>query len=321
MGPVAVALARAAETIPAENALPGGVLYEMKYDGFRLCAVSRAGGVRVFSRRGVDLSASFPDIVAAAAHLPRDSVVDGEVVIWHDQRLDFDLLQQRLAVAQSKLNALVDRHPASYVVFDLLALRGRDIRQWQLRDRRAAFEALAADWAPPLQLSPQTGDMRLACEWLTDYRPAGIEGVVAKGAATVYAGGQRQWIKVKSRETHEIVIGAVLGPIARPEALIAGLYRDDQLVIVGRTALLTDAQSRTLAAVLEPAGDRHPWPERIVANRFGGGRNTVALTRVEPRIVAVVSADAARQAGGWRHSLRYLRLRADLDAASLPPAG
>lgn len=124
-------------------------------------------------------------------------------------------------------------------------------------------------------------------------------------------------IKVKSRSTHDVVIGAVLGPITHPDAVIAGLYRAGRLVIVGRTTLLTARQAGELGALLEPAGSGHPWPERIAANRFGGGPNTITLTRVEPRIVIEVSADAARQAGSWRHSLRLLRLRPDLAPTDL----
>jgi hypothetical protein len=49
------------------------------------------------------------------------------------------------------------------------------------------------------------------------------------------------------------VIGAVIGPITRPEGIVAGRYTDTgQLVIVGRSVPLSSAQAASLATVLEP---------------------------------------------------------------------
>jgi hypothetical protein len=100
---------------------------------------------------------------------------------------------------------------------------------------------------------------------------------------------------------------------------VAGRYRDGELVVVGRTSPLSPAQADELAAVLTPAGPDHPWPDRIGTGRFGGGRLSVPLTRVAPGVVVEVSADAALQAGVFRHPLRYVRLRPDLRPADLPP--
>ena len=91
------------------------------------------------------------------------------------------------------------------------------------------------------------------------------------------------------------------------------------LVVVGRSSPLNAAQSAELAAVLTPAGDDHAWPDRIGTGRFGGGRLSVPLTRVRPDVVVEVSADAALQAGVFRHPLRFLRVRADLVVEDLPP--
>jgi hypothetical protein len=111
----------------------------------------------------------------------------------------------------------------------------------------------------------------------------------------------------------------VIGPIDRPSQLVAGRYRDGELVVVGRTSPLSPAQSAELAAVLAPAGPDHPWPERIGTGAFGGGRLSVAITRVEPSSVVEVSADAALQAGVFRHPLRFVRVRPDLRPEDLPP--
>jgi ATP-dependent DNA ligase len=321
-GPVAVELAKPVRTIPAASALPGGCLYEPKWDGYRLVVVRTGGSTRVWSKQGRDLTDRFPDVVAAAvAQVPAGTVLDGEVVIWNGSRLDFGLLQQRMVTPAGRIAALAAAHPASYVAFDLLAAGGTDLRAWTLTRRRAALTDLAARWAPPLQLSPATTDPAEARTWFHDYRPAGVEGLVAKGAGTRYAPGRREWLKVKSWETSEVIAGGVIGPVERPSQLVAGRYRDGELVVVGRTSPLSPRQSAELAAVLTPAGGDHPWPERIGTGRFGGGRLSVVLTRVDPAVVVEVSADAALQAGVFRHPLRFVRVRPDLEPGDLPPVG
>jgi ATP-dependent DNA ligase len=316
---VAVELAKPVRAVPAANALPGGCRYEPKWDGYRLVIVRDARSTRLWSKQGRDLTDRFPDLAAAAvAQIPAGTVVDGEVVIWNGSRLDFGLLQQRMVTGTRGIPALVARHPASYVAFDLLAAGGTDLRGQRFTRRRHELEALAQRWAPPLQLSPSTADRDEALGWFRDFRPAGVEGLVAKGAATRYAPGRREWLKAKSWETTEVIAGGVIGPVERPTQLVGGRYRDGDLVVVGRTSPLSPDQAEELAAVLTPAGPDHPWPDRIGTGRFGGGRLSVPLTRVEPAVVVEVSADAALQAGVFRHPLRYVRVRPDLQPADLP---
>jgi ATP-dependent DNA ligase len=246
-------------------------------------------------------------------------VLDGEVVIWNGSRLDFGLLQRRMVTAPGRIGPVAAAHPASYVAFDLLAAGGSDLREQRLSRRRARLEEVAEGWAPPMQLSPATTDPAEARRWFDDFRPAGVEGLVAKGAGTRYAPGRREWLKVKSWESTEVLAGGVIGTIERPSQLVAGRYRDGEIVVVGRTSPLSPAQSAELAAVLTPAGADHPWPERIGTGAFGGGRLSVALTRVEPSVVVEVSADAALQAGVFRHPLRFVRVRPDLQPGDVPP--
>lgn len=133
-----------------------------------------------------------------------------------------------------------------------------------------------------------------------------------KCASSRYVGGRREWLKVKHRDTREVIVGGVLGPIERPDVVIAGLYRGDDLVVVGRTVPLTSPLAVELGAVLQPAVAGHPWPDEITSHRWGGKDSQKPLTKVEPLVVVEVTADAALQAGQWRHPLRLIRPRADL---------
>ncbi|MET9438781.1 hypothetical protein [Streptomyces sp. NPDC006551] len=96
--PVEPMLAQARETLPGPGVLPGGLAFEAKFDGYRclLFTPARAGApVLLQSRRGSLIQAHFPDLVSAAAQLPRGLVLDGEVVVWSEGRLSFEALQRR----------------------------------------------------------------------------------------------------------------------------------------------------------------------------------------------------------------------------------
>ena len=111
----------------------------------------------------------------------------------------------------------------------------------------------------------------------------------------------------------------MIGPVTRPDSIVVGRCTPDGvLVIVGRSVPLSPTQSRSLAAVLEPAGPEHPWPDTVISSRFGNGRDRVTLTKVTPTVVAEVSVDTARQAGVWRHGVRYLRYRPELNPSDIP---
>jgi hypothetical protein len=108
----------------------------------------------------------------------------------------------------------------------------------------------------------------------------------------------------------------VTGSLARPQGLVVGRYRGKVLEVVGRTVPLTPAQSAAVAALLKPAGARHPWPDQL-STHWGQGKT--AIVKIRPSVVVEVEADAAMQADRYRHPLRFLRARTDLVPADVEP--
>lgn len=172
----------------------------------------------------------------------------------------------------------------------------------------------------PLNLSPVTDDIDQARAWFEELPATGIEGLVVKGAGQRYEGGQRQWQKVKHRDTVDVICGAVIGSRQHPEALVVGLPIDGELRIVGRSSPLAASVSRNLGKTLDEPVGPHPWPAQVkpgVLDRFNaGGRGPVALTLVEP-VVVEVSADVAWSGRSFRHSARFVRRRPELSPADV----
>ncbi len=121
-------LAQAVQELPGPGALPGGTVWEPKWDGFRLLVFACADGeVFLQSRNGRDLTAAFPEITQAAAALGEDVVIDGEAVIFAEGRLGFPALQQRMNRRPASVARLAREQPAHLVALDLLQHAGTEM--------------------------------------------------------------------------------------------------------------------------------------------------------------------------------------------------
>ncbi len=117
MPPVKPMLAKSVARIPPD------MHYEAKWDGFRAIVFRDGAEVELGSRTGKPLTRYFPELVEALRErLPERCVLDGEIVVAREGRLDFDALTERIHPADSRVRMLAERTPSSFVAFDLLAL-------------------------------------------------------------------------------------------------------------------------------------------------------------------------------------------------------
>src|SRR5690349_9801205 len=97
-----------------------GWQYEPKWDGFRGVLENDGGELALWSRNARPLLRYFPELTPLGDRLPPNSALDGEIVIEHEGRLEFDLLQMRLHPAASRVNRLAAETPSRFVAFDVL---------------------------------------------------------------------------------------------------------------------------------------------------------------------------------------------------------
>src|SRR5271165_3482069 len=168
------------ECLPVATLPEGkGWSFEIKLDGFRLEAVKKKGETALFSRRGNILNRKFPYIAIALKGLTDDTILDGEVVALDSQgRSDFNLLQN-FRSAESKIH---------YYVFDILALKGKDVSALPLAERRKVLEkALKRNQ----HISTSPAEAGSSAKILTFVKEHGLEGVVAKRLDSLYEPGKR----------------------------------------------------------------------------------------------------------------------------------
>src|SRR4029450_10551425 len=128
-------------------------IVEWKWDGIRAQLGRRAGAVHLWSRQEELIPHRFPEIVAAASHLPDGTVLDGEVLAFRDDRpLPFSALQQRIG-RQKQVHQMAREVPVVFMTYDVIEIDGRDVLEEPLGVRRTALEKLLSSQGV-LRISP-----------------------------------------------------------------------------------------------------------------------------------------------------------------------
>ena len=174
-----------------------GWLFELKYDGFRVLIVKQGKQTRLLSRRGREMSHSFPEVIACLHELP-DLVIDGELVVLNDMGApQFERLRWRALMSRHKeVIHAAQNEPAAIFAFDLLMLDGEDLRKRPLIERKAALEPVLAR-CPRIKFASHIEEDGEA--FYDQVSQLALEGIVCKRANSRYvAGPSRDWMKIKT---------------------------------------------------------------------------------------------------------------------------
>jgi len=289
-------------------------LYEPKLDGYRAIAFVKDGAVRLQSRRGIDLTVPFPELVAdlAAQHVS-SMILDGEIVaLGGDGRPSFNALQNRAGLKTAKEIAQAQgESPVIFMCFDLLHFAGVNLRQNAYVDRRRYLSQCLLP-GPHLQLVHASRDAEAMYAAALD---SGFEGIVAKRKDSQYQPGRRSaaWQKIKAARSAEFVVaGYTQGQGARNAlgALLLGYWQEDELKFAGHVGSGLDE------AGVERLGKRFAkltTRKRAFAKQPPLHRPT---TWLEPELVAEVKFAGWTPDGHLRAPV-FLRLRDDLSAADI----
>jgi DNA ligase-1 len=292
---------------------PATLRAEWKWDGVRVQLVATPGGRRLYSRGAEDISATFPEIIAA---MDFEGVLDGELLVIRDGAVaPFADLQQRLNRKTVGPKMLAD-YPAAVRLYDLLFDGADDLRPLAFDTRRARLEAWFARTRPARmdlsELIPFTTIDELAA-LREGARAASIEGLMLKDGTSPYLPGRPRgkWWKWKRAP---LTIDAVLMYAQRGHGKRSGsysdytfgLWRDDgELVPVGKAYFgFTD---RELAFLDQ-------WIRTHTTARFGPVRE------VERGLVLEIAFDGAQRSSRHKSGValrfpRIARLRTDKPAS------
>jgi ATP-dependent DNA ligase len=306
--------AREVDTIPTGT----GWLYEPKWDGFRCLAFKAGDHVYLQSKSGQPLARYFPEVVAALRELAANkAVIDGELTMTRKGDT-FDDLLQRIHPAESRVQMLAKKTPATLVVFDLLVDdRGASLAKMPLSKRRPRLEAFAEKYLkgrPLLRLSEATTKLAVVRKWFAKVGGA-LDGIVAKRLDAAYrSDDQNAMVKVKHERTADCVVGgfryASKGGVVG--SLLLGLYDDEGLLDhVGFTSSMKHSDRRALTTKLK----KLIKPPGFTGGKPGGPSrwSTERSEQWEPLATKLVVEVAYDHVTGnrFRHGTRLLRWRSD----------
>jgi DNA ligase-1 len=280
--PIAPMLAQSADDLEDAVARLAAPFLEFKLDGARVQVHKRGEEVRVFSRRGNDVTVAVPELVEALSALPvSELVLDGETLALRQdgrpqpfqttmrrfgRRLDVDTLRREL--------------PLQAFFFDCLLVNGRLLIDDPATDRFAALsDALGASYLVP-RCHPSSRTE--AAAFLDLALARGHEGLMAKDPASVYQAGGRggHWLKVKQAHTLDLAVLAAEWGSGRREPWLSNLHLGARLpgggfAMLGKTFKgLSDAvlawQTQQLLAreIGRQGGVVHVRPELVVEIAF-----------------------------------------------------
>ncbi|SDX33107.1 ATP-dependent DNA ligase LigD ligase module/ATP-dependent DNA ligase LigD phosphoesterase module/ATP-dependent DNA ligase LigD polymerase module [Arthrobacter sp. cf158] len=282
----------------------GDWLFELKWDGIRAIITGTEGKIRLMSRNGNDLTATYPELTDRACWPEGDFVADGEIVaLGKGSRPDFGRLQLRMNLVKS---ADIERArasvPVQLMVFDLLYDDGTDLSGLPFSERRERLTGFMDRLRAPCPLHLSAVLDHDVEDLMASAAELGLEGVMAKKADSRYVTGRRSrsWIKLKLEQSQEVVVGGWRpGAGARSQtfgALLLGIPDGDKLHYVGRVGSgFKDWQLRDILDKLEP---------RVVADSPFADiprEDAAGAQWVEPDLVAEVTFGEWTGPGRLRH--------------------
>jgi bifunctional non-homologous end joining protein LigD len=258
--------------------------FEVAWDGVRALASIDRGEVRIWGRDLRDLTARYPEVQALAALAPPETIVDGELIVADAEgRPDLVALEQRKeAVRPETIARAAAAHPVTYVVYDLLYMRGKSyMKEPLVRRRPRVYQAISSSGR--IYVVEPVADDGLA--FFDAAKENGLSGMVAKRFDSPYRAGQRHpdWLLIEAVRRQDF---AVIGFIPQTgdhllEALIVATYDGRQFQAAGRVVGGFDA---AVSRRLRKAVDALPNAAAPQDARWSDDR----ICWVEPRIVVAI---------------------------------
>jgi DNA ligase-1 len=294
---------------------------EWKWDGIRAQLVVRGGRVYLWSRGEELITQRFPEIAAAASRLPDGTVLDGEVLAFRDDRpLPFSALQQRIG-RQKQIAQLVRTVPVVFMAYDVLEIRGEDVRARPMDERRRILEQVLGPSAPDgatgrgvLRGSPlvEARGWEELAGLRAGSRERGVEGMMLKRRGSAYGVGRRRgdWWKWK---IDPLSVDAVL-IYAQPGSGRRASLLTDYTFGVWETGALVPFAKAYSGLSNEEIAELDRWIRRHTVERFGPVRH------VEPQQVFELGFEGIARSNRHRAGIavrfpRMLRWRKDKTAA------
>ena len=230
-------------------------IYEVKFDGTRTIAYIDCDKkkVKFLNRRLNYFEFRYPELHSIWKNCDCEKIIlDGEICVFEKGKPNFYKLAEREHVDQKvRIEILSREMPATFIVFDILHLNGKDLIDLPLIERKEILKEKVSE-GNNLLLSVFVKEK--GKKLFEEVKKQGLEGIMAKKINSIYEIGKRSknWLKIKSLKTIDaIIIGYTTGIGKREEigSLILGIYYDNKINYLGKVG--TGFSEEELNKILE----------------------------------------------------------------------
>lgn len=221
-------------------------VFEVKWDGIRgIYVLDKKNNFQTLqARKGTSISHRYPELIEAAGkaiHCQNSVILDGEIVVLDETgKPNFQRHQQRMNVDYPRdIDRLSKEIPATYYVFDILYLDGKNLEKLGFLERRKILDGVIQSASERIRVSDFIDKDGISL--FKNTAVMGLEGIVAKYKRGKYFEGTRSdnWLKIKSILTQDcVVIGYTPGEGNREGyfgSLILAANKDGKLRFVGHS--------------------------------------------------------------------------------------
>jgi len=214
-------------------------VYQVKWDGVRMLSFIGKQQVVLQNRRGIMKTSAFPELGCLATTSYQPLILDGEVVSIKNGRPNFSAILRRNFTSIPSPAA----PPISYIVFDILYMEGRDIRDNSLAERQEKLARLELKTGPVTIIDNFKDGEQL----LNFTMERGWEGIVSKELSSPYVEGKSSyWKKIKNKQTEILSIVGYVSNQGQLSSVLVGTSNDDQLHLAGAVGSGLSSSGRKL---------------------------------------------------------------------------
>lgn len=168
-------------------------LFELKLDGHRMIYSHEIGKIQLFTRHYTDVTSRYPELHSLPSQ--HDFVLDGECIVYANDKPDFELLMERFHTRNSeKVRYKMIELPVTFVAFDILWLNGKDLTKLPLIQRKEILEEVIeeTEHIKKMQYIEEHGELLYQAVVDRD-----LEGIVAKRKDSIYRSKRvNDWLKI-----------------------------------------------------------------------------------------------------------------------------
>jgi bifunctional non-homologous end joining protein LigD len=229
--------------------------YQLKWDGVRILAKLEDGGIELYSRKMLMKNAIFPEVVEFLRSVKETCILDGEVIMMDSAkgRPSFQKVLQRERSKRAVRSESLRTLSISYVLFDILHLGDRDLRDVPYQERHRLLSSLFPEKKPQLFVSDLFPDGQALWNWVTQHE---WEGIVSKRLSSTYKQDKKHQDWFKKKISLELIV-RIVGFVIR-DGQVASMIMSDGQSYFGRVSLGLDVK---LKAQLLSYGLSHTAPK------------------------------------------------------------